>query len=153
MGTVRDALQLPDMRRIELGYGMSITGELAGTVALVVYALSAAGLYFVWFPEQTTMIAHVVGVGRGADLLFYCWLLASLIVMFNLHIKANEQLRMLTDLARALALGGPASQACNSVYRSAPRQCESIPPHRPRRGKSCWNQVRGRCWPLPRRSH
>jgi hypothetical protein len=43
MGTVRDALQLPDMRRIELGYGMSITGELAGTVALVVYALNAGG--------------------------------------------------------------------------------------------------------------
>ena len=43
MGTVRDALQLPDMRRIELGYGLSITGELAGTVALVVYALSAGG--------------------------------------------------------------------------------------------------------------
>ena len=43
MGTVRDALQLPDMRRIELGYGASITGELAGTVALVVYSLSAGG--------------------------------------------------------------------------------------------------------------
>src|SRR5215831_12483848 len=43
MGTVRDALQLPDMRRIELGYGTSITGELAGTVALVVYSLSEGG--------------------------------------------------------------------------------------------------------------
>jgi Cyclic nucleotide-binding domain len=43
VGTVGDALQLPDMRRIELGYGMSITGELAGTVALVVYALGAGG--------------------------------------------------------------------------------------------------------------
>jgi predicted phage tail protein len=43
VGTVRDALQLSDMRRIELGYGLSITGELAGTVALVVYALSAGG--------------------------------------------------------------------------------------------------------------
>ena len=43
MGTVRDALQLPDMRRIELGYGMSITGELAGTVALVVYAVGVGG--------------------------------------------------------------------------------------------------------------
>src|ERR1700719_3024306 len=31
------------MRRIELGYGMSITGDLAGTVALVVYALGAGG--------------------------------------------------------------------------------------------------------------
>src|SRR5215469_15935108 len=31
------------MRRIELGYGFAKTGELAGTVALVVYALSAGG--------------------------------------------------------------------------------------------------------------
>jgi hypothetical protein len=31
------------MRRIELGYGLSITGELAGTVALVVYALGTGG--------------------------------------------------------------------------------------------------------------
>jgi hypothetical protein len=43
VGTVRDALQLPGMRRIELGYGLSITGELAGTVALVVYALNSGG--------------------------------------------------------------------------------------------------------------
>ncbi len=81
---------------------------------LLVYALSAVYLYFVWFPEQTTRIAHVVGVGRGADLLFRCWLLASLIVMFNLHIKANEQLQMLTDLAWALALANRTArdQAC-----------------------------------------
>src|SRR5258707_12189273 len=31
------------MRRIELGYGMSIPGELAGTVALVAYALGVGG--------------------------------------------------------------------------------------------------------------
>ena len=43
MGAVRDALQLPGMRRIEAGYGLLVTGELAGTVALVVYALGAGG--------------------------------------------------------------------------------------------------------------
>src|SRR5260370_12767245 len=43
VGTVRDALQLPDMRRIELGYGMSVTGELAGTDSLGAYAFSAGG--------------------------------------------------------------------------------------------------------------
>src|SRR6516165_10783547 len=35
------------MRRIEVGYGASITGELAGTVALVVYALGAGGAVLV----------------------------------------------------------------------------------------------------------
>jgi len=84
------------------GYGFLAHSKMGLT--LLVYALSGAGLYFVWFPDQTTAIAHFVGVGRGADLLFYCWLLASSIIMFNLHIKANEQLQMLTDLARALAL-------------------------------------------------
>jgi hypothetical protein len=60
VGTVRDALQLPDMRRIELGYGLSVTGELAGTVALVVYALSAggAGLVAVYAASRT-----VAGMG------------------------------------------------------------------------------------------
>jgi cyclic nucleotide-binding protein/MFS transporter len=60
LGTVRDALQLPGMRRIELGYGLSITGELAGTVALVVYAVSAggAGLVAVYAASRT-----VAGMG------------------------------------------------------------------------------------------
>jgi hypothetical protein len=84
------------------GYGFLARSKMG--LPVLVYALTAAGLYFVWAPEQTTRIAHLVGVGRGADLLFYCWLLASLIVMFNLHIKLNEQLQMLTDLARALSL-------------------------------------------------
>src|SRR5215469_6756168 len=35
------------MRRIEVGYGLSITGELAGTVALVVYALGTGGAMLV----------------------------------------------------------------------------------------------------------
>jgi len=43
VGAVRDALRQPDVRRIELGWGLSVTGELAGTVALVVYAFGAGG--------------------------------------------------------------------------------------------------------------
>jgi hypothetical protein len=43
VGTVGDALRLPQVRRIELGWGLSVTGELAGTVALVVYAFGAGG--------------------------------------------------------------------------------------------------------------
>jgi hypothetical protein len=85
------------------GYGFLNRSKLLG-LALSVYAVTGAGLYFVWFPEQTTVIAHFVGVGRGTDLLLYCWLLASLMVMFNLHLKSNEQLQMLTEVARALTL-------------------------------------------------
>ena len=43
MGAVRDALRLPALRRIEASWGLSVTGELAGTVALVVYAFGVGG--------------------------------------------------------------------------------------------------------------
>ena len=67
MGTVRDALQLPGMRRIELGYGLSVTGELAGTVALVVYAVSAGGAAAVAAYAASRTLA---GMGAALD-----WLL------------------------------------------------------------------------------
>src|SRR5215472_3521848 len=51
------------MRRIELGYGLSITGELAGTVALVVYAVSAGGAGLV-----AAYAASRTGAGMGVAL-------------------------------------------------------------------------------------
>src|SRR5207302_191660 len=66
MGTVRHALQLPDMRRIELGYGLSITGELAGTVALVVYALGTGGAALVAaYAASRTVAGMAVAVAAG----------------------------------------------------------------------------------------
>jgi len=50
------------MRRIELGYGLSITGELAGTVALVVYAVGAGGAALVAAYAARTLAG--MGVAR-----------------------------------------------------------------------------------------
>src|SRR5215471_4630753 len=50
------------MRRIELGYGLSVTGELAGTVALVVYALSAGGAALVAVYAASRTVAGMVVV-------------------------------------------------------------------------------------------
>src|SRR5262249_61114837 len=49
------------MRRIELGYGLSITGELAGTVALVVYALGAGGAALVAAYAASRTVAGMGG--------------------------------------------------------------------------------------------
>jgi CRP-like cAMP-binding protein/predicted MFS family arabinose efflux permease len=43
MGTVREVLRTPDVRRIELGWALTVVGEMAGTVALVVYAYGEGG--------------------------------------------------------------------------------------------------------------
>jgi hypothetical protein len=46
-------------------------------VAMLSVAAGLAGLYFVWMPSHSTLVAEFVGVGRGADLILYLWVCIS----------------------------------------------------------------------------
>ena len=72
--------------------------------AIAIVALT--GIYLVLFPEHTNALAHVVGVGRGADLVLYCWLVISLIVSMHLHLQILQLQGLITALAREMALQG-----------------------------------------------
>ena len=63
-----------------------------------------AALYFVWVPAHATWLAALVGIGRGVDLILYIWVVISLIVLLNLHLKLRMQLEQITILARELAI-------------------------------------------------
>lgn len=80
-------------------------------VNLAIAVTSIAGIYFVLFPDQTNELARWMGVGRGADLILYCWLVISLIVSVNLQFKIMGLQEMLTDLTRELALRAPREPA------------------------------------------
>jgi small membrane protein len=70
-----------------------------------VATLSAlAGLYFVWAPNQANDIAQAIGIGRGADLIFYCWGVISLVLLLNLHFKLRSNMELLTVLTRKIAI-------------------------------------------------
>lgn len=73
-------------------------------VAICTIIAAAAGLYLVWFPWQANMLAELVGIGRGADLILYVWVLISLLILFNLHLKLRSQMELITELAREVAL-------------------------------------------------
>jgi hypothetical protein len=79
-------------------------------VSIIISLASVVGIYFVLFPEQTNELAHWMGVGRGADLILYCWLVISLIVSMNLQFKILNLQEMLTELTRELALRAPRQQ-------------------------------------------
>ena len=66
--------------------------------------LVAVGVYFVWMPSHTTVVAQWLGVGRGTDLLIYLWIVLTLIVGLNLHLKIQSIRAEITELARAAAL-------------------------------------------------
>ena len=68
------------------------------------FGVIAAGSIFVWFPDITNRIALLVGVGRGADLVMYIWIVLTLLFVLRLHIKLKEQSEAITLLARRLAL-------------------------------------------------
>ena len=70
----------------------------------VILLISVLGVYFVWLPDHATTIAQYLGVGRGADLVLYVWVVLSLAILLNLHLKLTAQLQLITALARHVAL-------------------------------------------------
>ena len=62
------------------------------------------GLYFVWIPAHASRLAELVGIGRGVDLILYTWVMISLIMLLNLHLKLRSQLELITLLARKIAI-------------------------------------------------
>ena len=90
------------------------------SVGLLASGAAAAGLYFVWMPAHASALAAFMGIGRGSDLIVYTWVVISLLIMLNLHLKLRQQLEMITRLARGLAI----DQAGGS---------DALPPSRRRR--------------------
>jgi hypothetical protein len=70
---------------------------------LVYVAFAALAVYFILFPEQTNRIAHQLGVGRGADLLFYICILFFLFVILKLYARMRRLEQQLADLVRQQA--------------------------------------------------
>ena len=70
---------------------------------LVIWA-ALSGAYLVWMPDHATYVANLFGIGRGADLVFYIWVLISSAVLLLLYLNSREQLQLITALARKIAL-------------------------------------------------
>ena len=99
-------------------------------VALFSVAASFVGLYFVWIPSHSTLVAQFVGVGRGADLILYLWVTISLIVLLNLHLKLRTQHELITKLARTIAMThvtGPAADAPRALSVEPAPQTDALP--------------------------
>ena len=76
---------------------MPVIGTMGALVA-------GAGLYFVWLPAHANWLAGYAGIGRGADLILYVWLVISLIMFLDLHLKLRSQTEVITALARQIAI-------------------------------------------------
>lgn len=68
----------------------------------VVVWLGTASIIIV--PEATSFVAHLLGIGRGADLIIYLSLLISFYLIFRLYVALTRLEQAITALVRAIAL-------------------------------------------------
>ena len=73
----------------------------------MIYLMLAASAVLVIAPELATALANALGVGRGADLVIYIWMLVSFAMIANLHVKARETNRALSAIVREIAILSP----------------------------------------------
>lgn len=63
-----------------------------------------AGFVAVVFPNYTTVAAGLLGIGRGADLLLYSFVVFGLFYVVHQYRRQLWQEKLTTDLARSLTL-------------------------------------------------
>jgi hypothetical protein len=97
--------------------GLPLVGLLAivTLVAMVRHAINGragTGWLLLWIaaavaiakPSITAVIAHALGIGRGADLVFYCSILGMLVAFFLVYTRFKRLEREITRLVRHLAI-------------------------------------------------
>jgi hypothetical protein len=96
---------------------------IVAALAILYFGLSGRGTHFgrawkkiglcllviamiiaVLFPDTTNMLAHLVGVGRGADLLLYGLTLAFIMYALNSYLHQQSEKDALYRLARKVAI-------------------------------------------------
>ena len=65
------------------------------------------GIFFVIFPNTTTAIANLIGIGRGTDLILYCFIIVFLFYSTNIAARHRKLNRQITHIARAYAIEHP----------------------------------------------
>ena len=71
---------------------------------LFIIVALVAGFFAVLFPNYTTAVALLLGIGRGTDLLLYAIVVFALFYVVHQYRRQLWQEKVTTDLARALTL-------------------------------------------------
>lgn len=71
---------------------------------IILLTVLTTGILFVCFPDITSHLANLVGVGRGTDLLFYISLISMCFILMVFYAKIREMSQHITRLIREESL-------------------------------------------------
>lgn len=77
---------------------------------LFVLVSFGTGFAFILNPDITNRIAAAMGIGRGADMIFYLSTLFLFALSFNFYLRFRRIQNILTGLVREMALRQPLSE-------------------------------------------
>lgn len=94
---------------LSLGLGFVVVFYMAnsrrGIPQFVVSCSSiVVGLLFIWNPALANQFASIIGVGRGADLVFYFWVIISMALFVATHLKLKQTNEVITKMVRENAI-------------------------------------------------
>jgi small membrane protein len=90
-----------------LTVGSAMRGGLRTRVAVFWLLIWATGAVTMIWPSTLILLAHNLGIGRGADLLLYLSVLTMLAGFFYAYARFRKLDRQMTQLVRRLALEHP----------------------------------------------
>ncbi len=74
----------------------------------IIFIIGAViGILLVFFPNVSTIIANWMGIGRGADLVFYLFIIVSLFYFVSVNAEVRNLQKQVTELTRTQALANP----------------------------------------------
>jgi small membrane protein len=71
---------------------------------LFIAFLLTTGIFFLLYPEVTNQLAHFLGIGRGADLIFYLAILGFGYMSMLFYSKIKKLEEQLTNIVRSQSL-------------------------------------------------
>lgn len=71
---------------------------------ILLTAMIACAIVFIIWPDLTSVIAKALGVGRGADLIFYVSILIFWFVVLKLYARLRKLEQTVTDIVRQDAI-------------------------------------------------
>lgn len=91
-------------------YGAAPTSASRG-VRLVVALVGLAAVVTVWHPDLASRAASLLGIGRGSDLILYCWMVISFGLFIRISVQLRRQQVLITQLARRIAVDGAVAES------------------------------------------
>jgi hypothetical protein len=109
----------------------TISAGMRGAVRkrIVVFWLSvwlSGSIAIVW-PHSTAVVAHALGIGRGADLLLYSSVLVMFVAFFYVYARFRRLERQITLLVRRLAIQNVAKAAPQNLLPANPPPSAATP--------------------------